>query len=94
MIFQCDKGYAFYQFVKLIQDNPQIVMILGGDCSSSTQTIAEASPYWNLVEVIIVALFWKRIWISLLHLFLLLFLVIRLLTFLSGKHRNNTSLRE
>ncbi|XP_031556783.1 gamma-aminobutyric acid type B receptor subunit 2-like isoform X2 [Actinia tenebrosa] len=52
---RCNKGYAFYQFVKLIQDNPQMVMILGGDCSLSTKSIAEASPHWNLVEVSYVA---------------------------------------
>jgi hypothetical protein len=32
-----------------------MVMILAGECSTATESIAEAAPNWNLVEVIVIS---------------------------------------
>ena len=38
-------------FIDQILTEPTKIMIIGADCSVSTEPIAELAPFWNLVQV-------------------------------------------
>ncbi|VDI77951.1 gamma-aminobutyric acid type B receptor [Mytilus galloprovincialis] len=48
---KCDPGVATDALLDLIYRKPQILMVMGGACSEVTETLAELSPYWNLILV-------------------------------------------
>ncbi|CAG2186359.1 GABBR [Mytilus edulis] len=48
----CDPGVATDALLDLIYRKPQILMVMGGACSEVTETLAELSPYWNLILAI------------------------------------------
>ena len=49
---QCEASASLTGFIDQILDeaNPKI-MLIGSDCSVSTEPIAEISHHWNLVQV-------------------------------------------
>ncbi len=38
-------------FIDQIFMEPTKIMIVGADCSTSTEPVAELAPFWNLVQV-------------------------------------------
>ena len=48
---QCEAGASVRGFIDQIFENSTRYMIVGADCSISTEPIAELAPFWNLVQV-------------------------------------------
>lgn len=48
---KCDAGSSVRGFIDQIFENSTRYMIIGADCSISTEPIAELAPFWNLVQV-------------------------------------------
>ncbi|XP_031551321.1 gamma-aminobutyric acid type B receptor subunit 1-like [Actinia tenebrosa] len=50
---KCNRGYGVRQLVDFIQlpRDKAPIMLIGGGCSVGTEATAEASHYWNLVQI-------------------------------------------
>lgn len=48
---QCSSGPSVRGFIDQIEEEPQKIMIVGADCSTSSESIGELAPFWNLVQV-------------------------------------------
>lgn len=59
---QCEAGPSVRGFIDQIFTDPIKIMIIGADCSTSTEPIAELAPFWNLVQVCMGVLSILGIW--------------------------------
>ena len=48
---QCEAGASVRGFIDQIFENSTRYMIVGADCSISSEPIAELAPFWNLIQV-------------------------------------------
>ena len=48
---QCAAGPSVRGYIDQIFMEPTKIMIVGADCSTSTEPVAELAPFWNLVQV-------------------------------------------
>ena len=48
---QCESRNATQGFLKLVNEEPTKILLIGPGCSTAAQAIAEMADYWNLVMV-------------------------------------------
>jgi len=51
LVLQCAAGPSVRGYIDQIFMEPTKIMIVGADCSTSTEPVAELAPFWNLVQV-------------------------------------------
>ena len=51
LTIQCSTAPTVRGFVNNLFNLPTKVMVIGPDCSTSTQSVAELAPFWELVQV-------------------------------------------